>query len=259
MENETTGRTLIKLTGLTVGMTILLLICRAFFGLFMRGNSELLVSEIVVVVLLVLFNRYWWHIRLSYRPVAVQKMWHVGWIGWLIVIVFGGQAIGEMVVNPNWPAAIGATIMVFLTAFYEETLFRGIILNTLLRTLTGRRKFIVAALLSSLLFGLAHAVHFFDNLNQSAGYTWLQMGYAVCIGVYFCAVATRTGSLVWSIIFHACFDYPAMVIAFNRTGTAAMSLSGGGAVAWLAGDVLLFLPIMLVGLWLLRPAKVHSI
>ncbi|GEK29501.1 CPBP family intramembrane glutamic endopeptidase [Furfurilactobacillus siliginis] len=255
MENEPTDHTLLKLTGLTLGFTSLILACRWLVSLVASTATALLGSEIIAVVVLVLCNRYWWHIRLSYRPVAVQKMWHVGWIGWLIVIVFGGQAIGEMVINPDWPAAFAATLMVFLTAFYEETLFRGIILNTLLRKLTGSRKFISAALLSSALFGLAHAIHFFDNVNQNSVYTWLQIGYAVCLGVYFCAVATRSGSLVWSIIFHACFDYPAMVIAFSHTSTAAMSLTGGGTISWLASDVFLFLPIMLVGLWLLRPAK----
>lgn len=71
----------------------------------------------------------------------------------------------------------------------EEIIFRGLIFSRLKRAMPVW----IAAILSSLLFGLAHG-------------QILWIAYASCLGLVFCLVTQRTGSILPSMLIHAVFN-----------------------------------------------------
>jgi membrane protease YdiL (CAAX protease family) len=83
----------------------------------------------------------------------------------------------------------------FLVAFLEETLFRGYLLFTLTRGIG----FWPAAILLSLLFGLAHL--------RSESEVLLGIGTAIAGGLIFSLALRLSGSLWWGIGFHAAWDW----------------------------------------------------
>ncbi len=112
--------------------------------------------------------------------------------------------------------------------FFEEFLFRGY----LLFTLTTRIGFWPAALLASAIFGGVHI--------GNSGETWLGALSAGSIGLLFCLMLRRTGSLWLPIGFHAAWDWGETFFygvpdsgevapghLFNASLTGSKWLSGG--------------------------------
>lgn len=63
----------------------------------------------------------------------------------------------------------------------------------------------LAVLVSSLLFGFAHIIHYFLH-DESLLAAITQISYAVFIGVSFAAFVIRNKSIIPAIILHAIFD-----------------------------------------------------
>lgn len=107
----------------------------------------------------------------------------------------------------------------------EEIIFRGLILSRLKRAMP----LWVAILISSLMFGIAHG-------------QILWISYTFCLGVLFCVIAERTGSILSTMLVHA---------IFNGLGTC-LSYSGY-MFTWVVFWATLILGILLsvLGMWLL--------
>lgn len=88
-----------------------------------------------------------------------------------------------------------------LTSFYEETLFRGVILRLL------RPKGIwTAVLLSSLLFGLAHSSNILLRFSGNPVIVLLQMLGAFTFGIAMAALRLRTNTLWPLMLVHTAWD-----------------------------------------------------
>lgn len=85
---------------------------------------------------------------------------------------------------------------------FEEFLFRGIILNTLLIKMNSSTFIskIAAIIISSVLFGIVHLLNLFDNPDLIND-TIAQVFYSVFIGIFFGALYLRTKN-IWVVVFY---------------------------------------------------------
>jgi hypothetical protein len=122
-------------------------------------------------------------------------------LGAMILIALAIHFAGGMTIRPAdfSPKAVGFGIIWAIgflgTGLFEETLFRGY----LLRRLDEATPFPTAAIVTSLLFGLAHLTGGFD-----AGLAVID---AVLVGGILALSIQLTGSLWWAIGFHAAWDW----------------------------------------------------
>ncbi|GKT02694.1 CPBP family intramembrane glutamic endopeptidase [Furfurilactobacillus entadae] len=253
MKRQTGTQTVGFAIGLTLLMMVVLWSSRQLLGAVVPRNEWMMGAEAIVLLTLWLVNHYGLHEPLPLRPKANGQLWRAGWLG-IIVIVSYIPMIPLMAITQHYAVStvVETVLMCVMVGIYEEILFRGVILGMLLRTFTGKRRIMAAVLTSSALFGLSHAGHFFDHVGQSTTSTWLQIGYAFCLGVYFCAVTLRTGSLLWTMIIHAAFDMPAMLVEFSGHMSLRGSAAGGSFWTQLADAATEFVPVLLLGLWLIR-------
>ena len=113
---------------------------------------------------------------------------------WLPLSLLGG-------LQPLDAGTIAVFVVGYLaTGFFEESMFRGVILG-FLRPLGVWR----AVLICSALFGSLHLTRLFFG-SAPATVTW-QVFFAFCFGVAFCALRLRTGTIWPLILLHALWDF----------------------------------------------------
>lgn len=111
---------------------------------------------------------------------------------------------------------LSALMMSIEAGVMEEYIYRGLFLGYLTKHSQGSTGNIWRGLiLSSVLFGLAHATNF---LVQPAEFTFYQILAAGIMGVLFGAIYLRTSSLVWPILIHTLQDFTVFVTSgFDET------------------------------------------
>lgn len=129
-----------------------------------------------------------------------------------------------------------------LVAVSEELMFRGLLLQGFL----GRYAVLPAVLLSSVLFGLAHAANGFASGEYGAA-LW-QSAAAALQGVGYAAIRLRTRSVWPMVVVHGLWDFSLM------TATLGAAADGEGSILPLAA-LLAVLPLCLYGLFLLRGSR----
>jgi membrane protease YdiL (CAAX protease family) len=103
-----------------------------------------------------------------------------------------------------------------MIGWFEELVFRGVILGAWLERIENDRgDLFVAVLGSSALFGLVHLL----NLTAGAGLvpTFLQVGYSFGMGMLWAVVYLKTGNLLYPMILHALYNFTGSF--FVRIGT----------------------------------------
>ena len=106
----------------------------------------------------------------------------------------------------------------FMPGIDEELLLRGILL-ALLECAFGhspmscRPRFGYAALITSLAFGLAHGVAFEDGAFQ---FSFLSFSVTAAWAALAALVRTRTGSLLWPVIYHGTWDAVIFLVPMLR-------------------------------------------
>lgn len=141
--------------------------------------------------------------------------------------------------------------------FYEELLFRGLLLSQFTE-LFGKRKsnIICAVLASSFVFGLFHL----GNLRSGVGLETVlfQIGYASIMGVAFSALLLRTNwNILWCSLVHAFYDIASGFGDFSVVQSVEGSTLKTQSVTIYANiiNLCLFLPLLLYALFLLRKVK----
>ncbi|HIW71766.1 MAG TPA: CPBP family intramembrane metalloprotease [Candidatus Levilactobacillus faecigallinarum] len=178
-------------------------------------TRELLI-EVFMVIFIVGVNRYGVHGHLYWRPdVSVREQLRVNTFPLFII----GLGLLTSWVAP-WSArtgyAIGLAALAGLVAVFEETLFRGIILGSLLTGLSQQRHGVLWAVgLSSLLFSLSHAINL---THQSAAVTAVQVLGTFAMGLLLAVSYLQTRSLIWPMAFHALFDFSGFLRLGLTTG-----------------------------------------
>lgn len=133
----------------------------------------------------------------------------------------------------DWPVELlQALLLLLCVGVYEEALFRGILLDTLLGRLGHTRRGLMGAVLvCSLAFGFSHVLPSFmtgdvasaDTIAQALLKT-LQAGM---MGVLFCAVVLRSNNLWDSVVVHALCD--AGIVLYSLFGDVS-------AVSYVSSD-----------------------
>ena len=97
--------------------------------------------------------------------------------------------------------------------FFEEILFRGILLIILIEKLNHLKNgMFVSVLISSLIFGFLHLVNLFEGASISS--TMLQVGYSFLMGMLWAVIYLKTGNLWLVMILHATYNFFGQVMFY---------------------------------------------
>ena len=146
------------------------------------------------------------------------------------------------------PHMIGTALIIALGAgFFEEYFFRGLFLKLAFQDgIRSSKQVLGVVLLSALSFGLAHL----GNLtHQPLNATLFQVYYATAIGIFYAAIYLRTCSLWWTIVLHFLIDFASVLHSQSTQAAPATSI-------W---HFIFWLPLIAIGLFLIRPKKLKAI
>jgi len=91
--------------------------------------------------------------------------------------------------------------------------------------------------------------HLGNLTHQPLNATLFQVYYATAYGIFFAAIYLRTGSLWWTIILHFLIDFGSVLISQSTQAAPATSI-------W---NFIFWLPLIALGLFLIRPKKLKAI
>ena len=136
----------------------------------------------------------------------------------------------------------------------EEFCFRGLLITTLLRQWRKKDKFLQAAIISGVAFGLIHALNAASGANPLR--TLFQVFDAGFLGVFLAANYMRCGSLLTVMVAHALHDIVAIGMASDvaENGIITGSISFDSIV-----DFILSLGLCGAGIYMLRSDKLKEI
>jgi membrane protease YdiL (CAAX protease family) len=155
----------------------------------------------------------WWREAGFRAPHDRRSLWlfWLPFVPFLVNLLAGGIQVTDPV------RLLRFVVLALLTAFVEETLFRGLVLRVLLPTGVLR-----AALISASLFGGLHALNALST--SSLARALLQVSYATAIGFGYAALVIRTGT-IWPLI-----------LAHFATNLAGFVAAGGLGLAGAVAD-----------------------
>lgn len=145
----------------------------------------------------------------------------------------------------------------FTVALYEESLFRGLLLNLMTENIRKHTTLIIIIIVNSLMFSLCHISHIFDN---GIILTTVNCFSAFCTGFFFSAVYYRTNNIWVPIIFHTINNLVSNIpnIFANSTGevvTKSVSYSIINLIALLLVTVINSVPFLIIGFYIVRKKK----
>lgn len=174
------------------------------FTLSLSEGVSFLVVALAALIMARIERRQWGQYGLPFLSAFKSDFWIgtiVGFVaisGCLLAIfaLHGFRITGLNIHGSMIPFAIASWCVTFVIAgLSEEFTFRGY----LQYTFTTGIGFWPAAILMSLLFGLAH--------RPNPGETWFGLASVVCFGLLFCLFLRRRGNLWWAVGFHAGWDW----------------------------------------------------
>jgi membrane protease YdiL (CAAX protease family) len=169
---------------LIIGMALVITLYYLGFVPFKKSSKPLLcVACIILPGLIIAINNFPWSAFLS----------------------------GRTMLNEPQPLVYLFAIECLSIGFLEETVFRGIILVTLIQRLpqtkTGAFQ---AILIASALFGLIHFANLFSGASPME--TLMQIGYSFLMGALWSVVYFATKNLLYPILLHATYNFFGLVL-----------------------------------------------
>lgn len=145
--------------------------------------------------------------------------------------------------------------------FYEEFVFRGLAFPLMIQGFKESKNAIVmSAILSSLIFGLAHYINLFEEPDNFVGIT-NQVFFATAIGVFFCGIMVRTENIIVPVVLHMLvnFGFGSSELLTVAEETAQVSEEVG--VNWnsVIPTAIFFTFILLSGVYMIRKEDRGSI
>ncbi|KRM86861.1 hypothetical protein FD21_GL001450 [Liquorilactobacillus vini DSM 20605] len=159
----------------------------------------------------------------------------------LILIMLAGnvpQNISQLA-NESLKNSLAGLITAILARVFEETFFRGYLFSSFINCLQqGSLRLVLAGIISSLLFGLAHLINYFTG-GADLQSTLQQIFYAVSFGLCLAAIRTAFNGLLIPIILHMLIDLQAALTAYSNEHNSWLPI------------ILVFTPLLLIsGLFL---------
>ncbi|MDI6452983.1 CPBP family intramembrane glutamic endopeptidase [Peloplasma aerotolerans] len=100
--------------------------------------------------------------------------------------------------------------------FFEEIIFRGMILVYLLNKLKDEKNGVMKSIiLSSVIFGFIHVINIFNGASVNS--TMLQIGYSFLVGMMWAVLFIKTGNLWLTMLLHATFNFFGQVMFYLGT------------------------------------------
>lgn len=202
------------------------------------------ITDIVVQALLALCVLMWlgWLQEAGFNQPIRWRSLHLLWVPALLALFYLLSFVG----GPHFSRGtlLFTAAYALLVGFNEEARFRGVLLRALLPcgTLKG-------AVISSLFFGIAHLFNLLSGgplpiiLAQFIGAFLLGFGFAAC--------RIRINTIWPLIIFHALYDFPALITLLSAKSIAAETATFAPLVTMIGLIVPGFL-LACYGLFLLR-------
>lgn len=129
-----------------------------------------------------------------------------------IIAFFDGRAI---LIDPFYRVIL-FLIESLSVGFFEEILFRGIILMMLIERLSSKKHGIwIAVMVSSIVFGMMHLFNLFNGAHL--GDTLLQIGYSTLMGMLWAVMYLRTKNLWLTMLLHASYNFFGQVMFYLGT------------------------------------------
>lgn len=202
-----------------------------------------------------LLRRFGWTRQAGFTP---PVYWRVLWLGWPLVVyaLLNGSDFltGAVKIDPKPGVLVLYTLVNLSTGWVEEVMGRGLVLAPILQKWGSTRKGVFAGVLvSSALFGLAHLA----NLIMGRAYlvnALAQIVYCVFFGVLFAALLLRNRTIWPVMLLHALFDF-AGNLGELTPGAVINGPSAPLEPLTALLTVLIFLPLFIYGLVLLRKAQ----
>jgi len=206
-------------------------------------------------------DRKGWAHRVGFTPPRKWQAIGLAWLPLIYVFVNFSNLPGAEATKPLTGEAIR---MIFTQTasvpIFEETVFRGLILATLLnRYHASRSEILKAVMISAVLFGCWHLPlpNTPDVWQQSAA----RMLYTFFTGVCFAAIVLRTRSIWVCMIVHALILASNLIVSALKVGQAvpiSQTVSETAATRSAALTILATIPLLLYGLYLLRNIRPDS-
>ena len=159
---------------------------------WLYGSASLLLSIIAAVLLT---RMGWWKIVGFRSPNQPRDLWY-----FVLPLL---PAVINLIIGLEVSSLVRLAeffVITLLIGFAEETIFRGLMLNTLKAHGVWR-----AAIITALLFGLSHALN--GLAGKSMAETAAQIFYAVAFGFAFAALVLKKGILWPLVIVHFLIDF----------------------------------------------------
>jgi membrane protease YdiL (CAAX protease family) len=171
------------------------------------------------------------------------------WLTWLPVLyIVGALVLAIQFGLPPRGVMLWVGVNTFLVGLSEELMFRGVLLQSLRRTMS----IWPAVALTTLAFGAIHSLNVFITGDLRSAL--VQSTAASLSGLLFVALRLRTGSLWPCIVVHGGWDFAVFLVALSQPtpGPGAQADSAAALGPMSLAPILLVLPNALYGLWLMR-------
>jgi hypothetical protein len=212
----------------------------------LHQNIQILLARAtdLALAILLLTSFHWWQ-ETGFVRIKTWKIW-LPYLPLILLVVLGyASMLGTTGIQVNDPVLILLGAISFMAGgFVEEALFRGVVLRAFLP-----RRLLTAALLSSLVFSLAHVPNLL--IGQSFGATALQSVRTFLVGFAFVAPLAYTRNIWPLVILHASMNFS----SFLGSGSITLIATESPGISQIVTEFVLFGLMAVYGYWLLHRAE----
>lgn len=166
--------------------------------------------EIGIVIIALIINHFYTKEQLLF------KHWNFFSYG-LFDFFFIYYILGIISLHEQMHHIAGYLLLTIMIGIAEEISFRGVLLSSFIHNWRGKHPLLGSILISSLFFGITHAVNAF---SQPLSNTIVQIVVAFSLGVILALMYLVSGNLIMPIIIHALIDFTSISLS-NTTESQA--------------------------------------
>ncbi|WP_311406699.1 CPBP family intramembrane glutamic endopeptidase [Liquorilactobacillus uvarum] len=237
-----------------IGFIILTMILLKFLRwLVGEGLSDywnvMFFSELCILIVVSLMNWLYFKVQVETRIGYLRT----GLLLSIPALIPAAANYLQMKQLPPWPTALKLLALSLLVGCFEELLFRGMLLRSLLIKWRGLKHGpLLALFVSSVVFGLIHLINL---MHQSLPATFYQVEFAFSVGMLLGGIYLRSHNIFLCIFLHALIDSGAFFANWMNNSVTMQT----PAIWMLAAGIIVFAPYYLLGVIYVRPSKRKTI
>lgn len=190
----------------------------------------------------------------------INGWFSAGFLLFLILFLFCAGTLPSANMTVTTVQILYFAVQILLIGFCEETLFRGLVQNSLHAYFgeDNRKHVLLAVFIAGAVFGLTHLTNGLQpgvDLFAAA----CQATVTAFMGAYLGAVYYRTGKNLWYLmLLHGLYDGGALIVSGALSGNNMVSIIGASGSAGVQGVLIWVGVYLLLTLFLLRKDKIAS-